>query len=214
MNTQSFTENKIYRCLVYNDYWQLFTPEIVLNYFESPLILKQPASVYINQEDYVIFGIDASGIETPAYQWYFMGNEMTGATTNNYIISQVSLSDSGFYQCKVWNNCGEVLSDTAWLKIKPNGVLEITCNQGITAFPNPVTDQMTLVFSEIKEAQAEYFLYSVSNKLVMHFESEITNGESVLKFGVLPKGIYILKGIVDSKSFIVKIVALNNVDLF
>jgi hypothetical protein len=207
-NTDSFTNDKTYRCKVSNDFWQLYTPDIFLYYFEPPDISLQPVSVSVAPSDSVVFGIAASGIEEPSYQWYFMGNELDGAISDKMIIKQAVFSDTGFYQCKVWNSCGEKWSDTVWLKFQNIGIPETIYNQGIAVYPNPVSDYLSCIFQEKKSILLKYEIYNSCGDLILQKEENVENGVAGMNMKLLPSGVLILKIITWSGIYSFKIIKM------
>jgi hypothetical protein len=205
----NFSGDKTYRCQVYNEKWRLYTPEVFLYYSEPPVITSQAVSVFVAPGDSARFAVSANGTETLSYQWYFMGNEMMGAVNNALNINSILLSDTGFYQCKVWNKCGEAFSDTVWLKLQDNGITGIDFRQGITVYPNPVADQLSCVFREGKPFEVKFELYNSFGELILTKVEIPENGISVIDMKPVPAGVYILKIAGRYRQTNIKIVKLH-----
>ena len=65
----------------------------------------------------VTFSVATSGTATISYQWKKGGVVISGATSNSFTKSGLTLADEGVYTCEVTNLCRSVLSNNAELKV-------------------------------------------------------------------------------------------------
>ncbi len=83
----------------------------------TPTITTQPVSQTITAGNSVTFTVAASGTGTLAYQWYFGGTAISGATNSTYSIAAVAATDAGSYYVTVTNSIGSVSSNAATLTV-------------------------------------------------------------------------------------------------
>ncbi|MBA3683220.1 MAG: T9SS type A sorting domain-containing protein, partial [Bacteroidetes bacterium] len=122
-----------------------------------------------------------------SYQWYLNGSPITGATSNTF----VPVGD-GYYS--VWVANGNCLASSAPLQITVAGLNEFTSVfSNISIGPNPVKDELKLVFtSEILE-EATYEIQNNLGQIV--FRSAIRSGggkEAKIATNSLANGVYFL----------------------
>jgi hypothetical protein len=187
-----FGGDRTFRCKVQNQFWKLYSPEIPVYYFESPSITLQPVSLNVPVGSSASFVMNASGIEYPQFQWYFMGSAIIGATDKQLVIHNVTKADSGFYACKAWNSCGEMYTDTAWLKTYIEGIADDPAAKGIAVYPNPVSGMLNIKFNNRMTHKAECTIY---NELGIASPAPVNmafDGSFIIDFRNLPDGLYLL----------------------
>jgi uncharacterized delta-60 repeat protein len=82
-----------------------------------PMITEGPQSRDAAAGSTVVFSVTATGDAPLAYQWYFNGEEIGGATSSSYAIANVVANHAGHYSVEVRNAVGAVVSRTAILTI-------------------------------------------------------------------------------------------------
>jgi uncharacterized delta-60 repeat protein len=82
-----------------------------------PVITVPPLSRDVAAGSTVTFSVTATGDAPLAYQWYFDGNAIGGATSSSYILQNVSPNHAGHYVVEVSNPVGTVVSRSAVLNI-------------------------------------------------------------------------------------------------
>ncbi|MBC8147767.1 MAG: T9SS type A sorting domain-containing protein [Bacteroidetes bacterium] len=86
-------------------------------------------------------------------------------------------------------------------EISETSIKETTKNNpGITVFPNPTTDNLTLKVSAstpLSNQITDYRLYDISGKLLE--TKKLTNNETIISTANLPSGTYFLKVVSDDK---------------
>ncbi len=81
-----------------------------------PVITQQPITQVVEQGATAVFSV--SDVNGEMYQWYKQGNPEplhSGEGENTFIISNVQLSDEGYYYCVISNSIGDVSTDEARL---------------------------------------------------------------------------------------------------
>jgi pectin methylesterase-like acyl-CoA thioesterase len=89
-----------------------------------PTISAQPANLIVTNTQSAAFSVTASGVPTPNYQWYFNGNQISGATSSNYLIATASPANIGNYNVTISNSVGVVTSSVASLTV--NSTMGVT----------------------------------------------------------------------------------------
>lgn len=82
-----------------------------------PEITAQPRNVVVAINQPATFGVTATGIPAPTYQWRFKGTDIAGATEASYTISAVTAANVGAYDVVVKNSMGTVTSSAATLTV-------------------------------------------------------------------------------------------------
>lgn len=84
-----------------------------------PVITQQPQSLTVTQDQSATFTVVATGAPPLSYQWYFMPAEQTtfmvlvGQTNSAIFLTNVQLTNLGYYQIRISNAGGEVSSSVA-----------------------------------------------------------------------------------------------------
>ncbi len=101
----------------------------------APVITNQPVSLTNNAGTIANFNVTAGGTAPLAYQWRKnVTNNLSGATTNSYSITNVQPADAADYTVVITNSVGSVTSSIAKLVVNvPPGI----------AVPPPATDSVT-----------------------------------------------------------------------
>ncbi len=103
---------------------QSFLSEGIFNFTAS--VTDQPETVSISTEPQmqnlcfgssVTFSVTAIGTAPVSYKWKKDGVDISGATSNTYTKSGLTLVDEGIYSCEVTNLCRTVASNNAELKV-------------------------------------------------------------------------------------------------
>ncbi len=97
-------------------------PFVGLPTTDAPVITLQPASRTNVAGTTASFGVAASGDLPIAYQWFFNGNTVPGATTYSYSRANVQSVDAGNYSVVISNSFGSVTSLVAALTVTNGGL--------------------------------------------------------------------------------------------
>jgi len=87
-----------------------------LNVTEGITITTQPQAGDVCEGGTYTFTVAVTG-DNPTYQWQKDGNDITGATTSSYTISNATTADAGTYTCVISNSCGSVTTQPAGLTV-------------------------------------------------------------------------------------------------
>ncbi len=122
-------------------------------------------------------------------QWYSSGVALPGATGSSYTISQ-----NGYYYVVASNSAGCThSSDTVMMTY--NGINDITLFRGVTLYPNPATDHVSLSVSLAHPCHLEVDLSDLVGRQVMRQNYPCTGGKNELQLDLrgLPSGVYTIR---------------------
>lgn len=103
----------------YSDYFTIYKNDI--QFSGAPVITSQPANQGAVIGGTANFSVTASGADPLNYQWFFNGtNSLPGATNSTLTLTNVQLSDGGFYSVVVANFFASVTSTNAMLLVNPS----------------------------------------------------------------------------------------------
>lgn len=88
-----------------------------LSFFAPPNITTNPESQTVLVGEPVLFSVSATGEEPLSYQWQFNDEDIPGATTNTYFITNAALSNAGSYTVIITNIAGAATSSPAFLTV-------------------------------------------------------------------------------------------------
>ena len=92
----------------------------VLTVNVPPAITTSPVNQIVGQGQNATFSSAASGTAPLAYQWFFNGAPLSGASNSNLVLTAVQTNKSGSYSVRVTNVAGVVTSAVATLTVVPS----------------------------------------------------------------------------------------------
>lgn len=132
-NTLSFAsvqevDQGTYGCRVYNTGGSLNCPAFTLNVQDALAITRQPVSQNTYEGGSATLSVAVTGEPTPTIEWYFGGNLVgTGASL---VLSNITASQQGDYQCVVKNTSGSLTCNVASITVSQS--VKITGQPGNT----------------------------------------------------------------------------------
>ena len=94
---------------------------ITYNASQAPSITQHPASITVSTGAPASFSCAASGTSPLSYQWQRNGSNISGATSQTYVIASASMTDNGAqFRCVVTNIAGSATSNNATLTVTTN----------------------------------------------------------------------------------------------
>ncbi|XP_006817531.1 mucosa-associated lymphoid tissue lymphoma translocation protein 1-like [Saccoglossus kowalevskii] len=112
--------NGMYICRIHNRISYQFTNWVhvkVIAKTDPPVIIEQPRSQCIEIGRPLKLTCEAIGRPAPKYQWFRNEQHMVEQTSSEIYYDVSASQDAAKYRCKVYNNSGEVWSDTVQITI-------------------------------------------------------------------------------------------------
>ena len=139
-----------YSCLVSGDCGNTTSEEANLS-MPIPVINTHPLSTSVCEGTAVTFNITATGSNL-TYQWKKNGNNISGAISNSYSVSNTNSTHVGNYICVVTNECGNTANSNI-------AMLEVYNSTIITSQPNSISVTETSDASFTVEATGDNLSY-------------------------------------------------------
>ena len=83
----------------------------------GPVITRQPGAQSVNKGVNASFTVAVTGTKPIAYQWYYQGEAIDGATSAELNLTSVESGNAGIYRVKITNVAGEVTSESSRLTV-------------------------------------------------------------------------------------------------
>lgn len=201
-----------YTVTVSNSCGSMTTDPVSVVALLPPQITSQPQDVEAPSGSRVVLRVEATGTLPFSYQWQKDGQDIPGATSQTYVINNMQQSDGGRYRCKVSNQCGEVWSNEA--EVRVISVPEHVEQNGYVlsrVSPLPVTGTAVVRFSVPGTSPIRLSLYDAyGRKVATVLEGSAVGAQqhvlNVEALGLAP-GVYALRleaaGVVLSQPFVV-----------
>ena len=106
-----------YRLSVFNHAGALLSSNVTLSVLRLPAIFGHPSNRVVAAGASTTLTVGADGTNPLRYQWLFEGQELASATNSTLRISSLSEATEGFYQVRVTDAVGSVLSGPALVQI-------------------------------------------------------------------------------------------------
>ncbi|HWX19178.1 MAG TPA: GH25 family lysozyme [Candidatus Binatia bacterium] len=167
---------------VFNGNLSGFVQMFVIGGTNVPAITMNPANVTVAVGSSATFSVRASGQAPLSFQWLFDATIIPGATSSNYTIATVQLTNAGGYAVVVSNSLASVPSSTAFLSV----LSQLTNSAGSILAPPGLVDWWPAegnandIFGPYNGTPANGFSYTAGKQgLGFHFDgssSYITTG--------------------------------------
>ena len=103
--------------MITNAYGSVTSSIALLANVLPPTLLSQPQSQALLKGGTASFSITASGTDPLAYQWWFNGSPIPGATLTNYTLNNIQATNAGGYSVVITNAYGSITSSVASLTV-------------------------------------------------------------------------------------------------
>jgi hypothetical protein len=139
----------VYKVTVSNPCGVVTSEEATVVIKQFPAIIEQPKDAVVYDSDPIVFTVVAGGSEPIYYQWYHNGDPINGGTEATYTIPKGWVTDTGYYYVAIKNECGEIISDTVYVRMTVGVTGEWTENgYGLgMAMPNPTSSTSTFEYT-------------------------------------------------------------------
>jgi alpha-tubulin suppressor-like RCC1 family protein len=116
-----------------------YLPTLTFQVIPTPLaIATQPLAQTVLAGSNVTFAVAATGAGPLAYQWYFNGNAISGATATNYSFTAADPTFDGGYSVVVTNAYGSITSSVAALTVNETSSLALSASANPAVCPGSV----------------------------------------------------------------------------
>ncbi len=128
-----------YTCDVTGDCGTITSNAVVLTVNANTGITTQPQSQSVCSGTDVTFSVVATGSNL-SYQWKKDNTDISGATSDTYLITGATSAEAGDYVCIVTGDCGNITSDTVTLTISTGAAIttqpqnQTACTNGTATF--------------------------------------------------------------------------------
>ena len=135
-----------FRCVISGNFANSVESDIASVGIIDPIaITTEPMDITAAQGDNITFTTTVAG-DNIAYQWKKGDVDLSGETSNQLAIDNVTINDVGSYQLQVSNQCGSEESQVVLLNIPENSVATNVVERfaGLQFYPNPASDYIEI----------------------------------------------------------------------
>jgi sugar lactone lactonase YvrE len=118
------------------------SPPAVLTVISMPTppgIATQPQNQTVSQTSNATFTVTATGTTPLAYQWFFNGARLAGATASGYTVANAQPTNAGSYSVIVTNAYGMITSALATLTVILPPIISVEPSNQLASVSNSVT---------------------------------------------------------------------------
>ena len=199
-----------YNCYVFNEGGLAESDVFTVIVMTPPEITGHPIDITANINTYIAFNLAVTGTLPLSYQWQKNGVDIPGGNFHIYPIESVQLSDTGYYRCRIFNECDTVYTEEAKLTVIDNaGINDFNINQYVNIFPNPATDKISVKFKKIFFGEpVQISVYNLLGRKVYEtiFKADYENDVCKINCKDFTKGVYFIEVRNENKAMVMKIV--------
>ncbi len=175
-----------------NPGWQLdliIKPDIYNSSQGAPDIIEDPLSLTTTEGETASFDVRAGGSSQIQYQWFRNNTIIDGATSSNYLVNPVLITDhASVYYCKVSNTIGSNNSTGATLTVLPDttepiilGALLVDLNRIDIQFSETITNLSAETVSNYQIVQGKQVLAAslAADKHTVQLQTETLSVDNV-----------------------------------
>jgi alpha-tubulin suppressor-like RCC1 family protein len=161
-----------------------YLPTLTFQVTPTPLaITTQPLAQTVLAGSNVTFAVAATGAGPLAYQWYFDGSAISGATATNYSFTAVDPTFDGDYSVVITNAYGSITSSVAALTVNE------TSSLALGASANPAAYQAGVAFTaSITPPDATGTIQFLTNGVVFDTETVVGGAATSVALVTVPVG--------------------------
>jgi hypothetical protein len=172
-----------------------FSDTLTLNNFMT--VYPYPSPQGIMQSGDTLFANQGA----TSYQWYYNGNIINGATEYFYVATQ-----SGDFNLVATDNNGcevEAVINDVIAGLTP----ALSKGEGVTAFPNPVTESLIVTGYQSKGTAVEISIYNIIGEKIIT-DAQVARGQRPLEIDcrLFPAGVYFIEINSDKKIYRTKFI--------
>lgn len=167
----TWADSGYYRVAVRDSTGTVLNTSIAVTVNPPPMavaIVTQPVSQSAHVGQSVTFSVVATGTGPLGYQWRKQGVAIPGATSANFTLPAVQLSDAGNYTVSVSNLIGPVISETAVLTVTPTPSSQIT---NVSVRTTLAANQIVIVGLTVADGSRDTLIRAVGPGLAPYVDS-------------------------------------------
>ncbi|MBU0487388.1 MAG: T9SS type A sorting domain-containing protein [Bacteroidetes bacterium] len=131
------------------------------------------------------------------YQWTKDGADIPGATDSIYYIDTLSLTDSGYYSCKITNTiCPQLTLHRRHIALHVNdtttGIFNNQAVCDVVVFPNPANDYISISIPAEKGVPCSYEIYDITGR-IMNKGRSLALGRIEIEISGYTVGVYFIQ---------------------
>lgn len=161
-----------YSVLIGNAEGTIMSSNAVLTVDYPPIIRGQPVSETVVIGAGITFGVAASGVPAPGYQWFVNGAGISGATARSLTLTNVAPTDGGSYSVIASNSVGIVASSNAVLTV--NDITQTVTGQALSlpatnlTVPSHVQPGKTFAVTAVSSTSAQGGTVQLANGMITY----------------------------------------------
>lgn len=161
-----------YSVLISNAEGTIMSSNAVLTVDYPPIIRGQPVSETVVIGAGITFGVAASGVPAPGYQWFVNGAGISGATARSLTLTNVAPTDGGSYSVIASNSVGIVASSNAVLTV--NDITQTVTGQALSlpatnlTVPSHVQPGKTFAVTAVSSTSAQGGTVQLANGMITY----------------------------------------------
>ena len=210
-NNVTYENGGVYQCEIWNDAGNIQSPEYLIPIFDPPEITADPIDISAHTGQYIYFNLAVSGTLPLSFQWQKNGVDIPGAEFMIYPIDSVTMADTGFYRCRIWNECGEAVTGEAQLTVTSSPGITEQGLSGLRIYPNPAGEKIEIEFPDLI-AENELIVSFIDQKGRLISEKKYSLPEKKEKYEInlshLNEGLFFLRITTSEKTFFEKIIKM------
>lgn len=199
--------SEVARTLILDNFYWVISDGGFEEFNENIVIAINPITQELIEGEDVTFKVIVEGTNL-IYQWrkddenIVDGETISGSTSNQLTITNISEFDEGIYNCLISDDCGAKVSDDASLSVTViNSISEFQKND-LSIFPNPTSG---LFFIDLASYNLQSFSISdIAGKILME-TSEVQNAVPI-NLSSFDNGTYMIRIQTDHEVFIRKLI--------
>lgn len=154
---------------------EIYSDTITVTVKPKTVITQQPTGGQVDRDGTIRLTVQATGSNL-RYQWRKNGQNIGGATTNEYVISNFSSADVGDYDCVVTGDCGTVNSDIAPVRASTVEDAAYVAGYRLNVSPLPANENLTISVTTPQTEVITLELVDVTGRTIVTIWQGVSTG--------------------------------------
>ncbi len=164
------------------------------SFFQIQQDIDEEANITIDEGTEITLSVDATQSPNNLYKWFKDGRIIEGATERNLTITNAGADDVGIYDCFITNSIVPLMflnKKSITLDVSFTLGTEAFVSAGITTYPIPAQEQLTIGLGDLSGLQVNATIYDLLGNLILT-QTGVQNNETI-NIATLASGSYILQ---------------------